>query len=498
VGAAGGQTRWLAIEGDPRNHYIGRMEWAANSSEIVLQRLNRLQNTNEVMLGNAATGQVQTILVEHDSAWVDLVDDWMWLHGGQQFAWVSERSGWNHVYLVSRDGRSIRAVTHGPFDVIKVAGIDEKGGWLYYVASPENPAQRYLYRARLDGKGEPERLSPASELGTHSYDLAPNYKYAFQTYSSLGHPRQVRLIALPSHRVIRPLVDNAALGARLATLQRPTVEFFNVTADDGTKLPGYLLKPANFDSTRKYPLLFYVYGGPAGSTVQDAWDRYYLLNTLLTQRGYLVATVDNRGTPAPLGRTWRKTIYGRMGMLEVDDQAAAARALARRPYIDADRIGIWGWSNGGFMSLNMLFRRPAIYRTAVAVAPVTHWALYDNVYTERYNGLLQDNRAGYDRGSPLTYVDSLRGDLFVVHGSGDDNVHFQNTEMLINALVAADKPFEMLDYPNRTHCLCQGRNTQRHLFAAIVRYLDEHLRDWGGPAAKAGVPLRDPQRQGAP
>jgi dipeptidyl-peptidase 4 len=197
----------------------------------------------------------------------------------------------------------------------------------------------------------------------------------------------------------------------------------------------------------------------------------------------VVASVDNRGTPAPLGRRWRKAIYGQLGVLESQDQAVAARTLAQRPYVDAARIGIWGWSYGGFMTLNGLFRHSDLYRTGVAVSPVTHWALYDNVYTERFNGLPDQNREGYNRGSPLTYVNGLRGNLLLVHGSGDDNVHYQNSQVLINALVRANKPFTMMEYPNRTHCICQGRNTQQHLFDLISRYLDQNLKGSAGPAA---------------
>ena len=197
---------------------------------------------------------------------------------------------------------------------------------------------------------------------------------------------------------------------------------------------------------------------------------------MLTQQGYLVASVDNHGTPTPLGRAWRKAIYGQLGVLETRDQAAAARALMKRSYVDPARVGIWGWSYGGFMTLNVLFQHPDIYRTGVAVSPVTHWALYDNVYTERFNGLITDNRQGYDRGSPISYVNGFKGDLLLVHGGGDDNVHFQNSEILINALVAADKPFQMMEYPNRTHCICQGKNTQAHLFELITRYLDQNLK----------------------
>jgi dipeptidyl-peptidase 4 len=483
VSAAGGPTRWLDIQGDPRNHYIGRMAWAESSTEVILQRLNRLQNTNEVMLGDARSGAVRTILTEHDSTWVDLVDDLVWLKGGKSFLWVSERDGWNHVYVVSRDGKSVQLVTKGAFDVSTVLGADEKSGWLYYVASPEQPTQRYLFRTRLDGKGSPERLSPKGESGTHVYDQAPNFRYALETYSSFGNPPIIRIVRLPSHQVVRTLVDNAPLRKRVAALRKGTVEFFTITAEDGSRMPAYLMKPADFDSTRKYPLLLHVYGGPGSSTVNDAWGGYYLWHLMLTQRGFLVASVDNHGTPAPLGRRWRKSIYGQLGVIETRDQATAARVLGERPYVDRNRVGIWGWSYGGFMTLNSLFQHPELFRTGVAVSPVTHWALYDNVYTERFNGLPSENREGYDRGSPLSYVDGFRGNLLLIHGSGDDNVHFQNSEMLINALVAANKPFTMMEYPNRTHCICQGRNTQAHLFDLVTRYLEQYLK--AEPAASS-------------
>ena len=475
VPAAGGTTRWLRIEGDPRNHYIPRMEWAASSEAVVLERLNRLQNTNEVMLGDARTGAVRTVLTEHDTTWVDVVDEIVWLKGGKEFTWVSERDGWNHVYAVSRDGKSVRLVTKGAYDVLEIEGVDDKGGWLYFIASPDNPTQRYLFRVRLDGKGSAERISPRGEAGTHVYDRSPDYRYAIETYSRLGTPPVVRLVRLPGNQVVRTLVDNDRLRTRVAALRRPAVEWLSVPAEDGAKMPGVLLKPADFDSTRKYPLLFFVYGGPGNAEVEDQWGGYYLWHSMLTQKGYLVAVVDNRGTPAPLGRAWRKAIYGQLGVLETRDQAAAARALMQRSYVDAGRVGIWGWSYGGFMTLNVLFQHPEIYRTGVAVSPVTHWSLYDNVYTERFNGLISDNREGYDRGSPISYVDGFRGNLLLVHGSGDDNVHFQNSEVLINALVAANKPFQMMDYPNRTHCVCQGKNTTLHLFSLITRYLDQNL-----------------------
>jgi dipeptidyl-peptidase-4 len=278
-------------------------------------------------------------------------------------------------------------------------------------------------------------------------------------------------------------VDNQQLRARVNALSRGSAEWLSIEAEDGARMPGVLMKPADFDSTRKYPLLFFVYGGPGKTEVNDVWGGYWLWHTMLTQKGYLVAIVDNHGTPAPLGKRFRKAIYGQLGVLETRDQAVAARTLAARPYVDPSRVGIWGWSYGAFMALNTLFQHPELYRTAVAVSPVTHWALYDNVYTERFNGLITDNREGYDRGSPLSYVKGFKGTLLLIHGSGDDNVHYQNSEMLINALVAAGRPFEMMEYPNRTHCICQGQGTQAHLFDLASRFLDRNLM--GAPAEPA-------------
>jgi dipeptidyl-peptidase-4 len=481
VSATGGETRWLRIEGDPREHYIPRMEWASSSTEIVLQRLNRRQNENQVMIGDARTGEVRTVLVERDTTWTDVVNDMVWLDKGASFTWVSERSGWKHVYAVTRDGKTVRPVTQGGFDVIEVMGTDPKGGWLYYIASPDNPTQRYLFRSRLTGKGKAERLTPAGEAGTHAYDMSPNFRYAIETYSSYGSPPIVRLIRLPGHQTVRTLEDNQRLRATVARLKRGAVEWLTIPAEDGAKMPGVLMKPVDFDSTRKYPLLFFLYGGPGDTEADDAWGGYFLWHTMLTQKGYLVAIVDNRGTPAPLGRAFRKAINGQMGVLETRDQAQAARALMERPYVDRGRIGIWGWSYGGFMALNALFQHADIYRTAIAVSPVTHWALYDNVYTERFNGLIDQNREGYDRGSPISYVAGKQGDLLLVHGGGDDNVHYQNSEMLINALVAANKQFEFMEYPNRTHCICQGKNTTPHLFEKMTRFLDRTLM--GAPSA---------------
>ncbi len=482
VRASGGPTRWFDVPGDPRENYLARMEWAANSTEVVMQRLNRLQNTNELLLGDATTGRVSTIMVDRDSTWVETVDDFRWLNGGKRFLWVSERDGWTHVYSIARDGSAATLLTPGAFDVMQVLGVDPGERWLYYVASPDNPTQRYLFRTRLNGDGKAERLSPADQVGSHSYNLSPDRRWAFHTFSSFAAPPVITLVQLPDHKAIRSLAANDTLAKRVETLRRGPHEFFAVDVGGGVKLNGWVMKPPAFDSSYAYPVLFYVYGGPGSQTVRDSWGgSRYLWHLLLTQRGIVVASIDNRGTGAR-GRDWRKIVYGQLGVVETRDQAAAARRIGRWPYVDSTRMAIWGWSYGGFMSLNVLFQHPDVYSTAVAVAPVTHWKFYDTIYTERYNGLPQQNADGYDRGSPLTYVDKFRGNLLLAHGTGDDNVHFQNSEALINELIEADKQFSLMIYPNRTHGIFGG-NSQRHLFGGITQFLEDHLQ----PAQPAGA-----------
>ena len=485
VAATGGPTHWLDIPGDPRNQYLARMQWAASPREVVIERLNRLQNTNDVILADVETGQLRTILTERDSAWTEVVDDLRWLDGGKSFLWLSDRDGWRHLYRISRDGKSVRLLTPGPFDLISpdaafgepyVHAVDTTGKWAYFSASPDNATQRYLYRVGLDGKKRPERLTPAGQPGSHDYDIAPGSQWALHTWSSFDRPPQYELVRLPRHERVRMLEDNGELVSRLAMVARRPVEFFKVDVGGGTKLDGWMLRPASFDSTKRYPVLFHVYGEPASQTVLDEWQGFTgLWHLMLAQQGYIVASVDNRGTPAPRGRAWRKSIYRQIGVLASADQAAAARELARRPYVDSARIGIWGWSGGGSMSLNAIFRYPDLYRMAMSVAPVPDLRLYDTIYQERYMGLPADNAEGYRQGSPITFAGQLKGDLLVVHGSGDDNVHYQGTERLVNALVAANKPFTMMAYPNRTHCICEGPGTTRHLFSLLERYLHEHM-----------------------
>ena len=487
VSAAGGEPRWMDVPGDPRQNYIARMDWAASPDEIVMQRLNRLQNTLEIMLGDASTGQVRTIHTERDSAWVDMRVELMeWLDDGAEFAWISEADGWRHAYVISRDGAEKRLVTGGDFDVTDVVSVDEADGWIYYIASPDYPTRRYLYRSRLDGTGGPERVTPEDAGGWHAYDAAPGAEWAFHVHSSFDTPPVTELVHLPDHRVQRVLAANQAYRDQIAALDRGPVEFFRVDQGEGVMIDGWIMKPPGFDPARQYPLLVHVYAEPWGTTVEDAWGgRDYLWHLFLTQRGYLVASVDPRGTPAPRGRDWRKTIYRRIGTLTARDIAGATRAIEAWPYVDPDRTAIWGWSGGGSQTLNSLFRHPDVFETGMAVAPVPDIRLYDTIYQERYMGLPQENPEDYAQSSPLTHAAGLQGNLLVVHGTGDDNVHYQGTERLVNALVGANKPFQMMAYPNRTHGIFEGQNTTLHLFSLLTRYLEQHTP----PGPEEGAPV---------
>jgi len=489
VPASGGATRWFDIAGDPRNNYLPRMEWAASSEEVIIQQLNRLQNTNLVMLGDARTGKVRPILTEKDDAWVDIAwgdIDWdktglgrgdaEWIDGGKRFLWASERDGWRHIFSISRDGRDVKTVTKGNYDVVSVEGVDQKNGWIFFIASPENATQRYLYRIRIDGSGKEERLTPQTAAGTNGYIVSPRGDVAIHTFSTFNRVPVTDVVSLPQHAVVRTLIDNHETQDRLAKLRPTATEFFKVDIGEGVQLDGWMMKPPDFDSQKHYPVLFYVYGEPWGQTVLDRWGgRDRLWHQMLAQQGYLVMSVDNRGTPAPRGRAWRKIIYRKMGIVNAADQAAAAKAIAKWPFVDPTRIGIWGWSGGGSSTLNAMFRYPDVYATGMSVAPVPDIHYYDTIYQERYCGLPQDHPDEWKQSSPVTFAGQLKGNLLVVHGTGDDNVHYQGTEALINALVAANKPFSMMSYPNRSHGIFEGPGTTRHLFNLLTRYVTEKL-----------------------
>ncbi|HSB29360.1 MAG TPA: S9 family peptidase [Pyrinomonadaceae bacterium] len=489
ISADGGATRWFEIAGDPRNNYLPRMEWAANSAEVVIQQLNRLQNTNVVMLGDVRTGKVRPVLTEKDDTWVDIAwgdIDWdktglargdvEWIDKGRRFLWASERDGWRHIFSVSRDGSDVKVITAGNYDVISVERVDVNNGWMYFIASPDNATQRYLYRVRIDGSGKEERLTPTTNAGTNGYNISPRGDVAIHSYSTFNHVPVTDVVRLPQHSVVRTLIDNHEIQDRLAKLKPSATEFFKVDIGDGVRLDGWMIKPPDFDSQKHYPVLFYVYGEPWGQTVLDRWGgRDRLWHQMLTQQGYIVMSVDNRGTPAPKGRAWRKIIYRKMGIVNSGDQAAAARAISKWQFVDPTRIGIWGWSGGGSSTLNAMFRYPDVYAVGMSVAPVPDIHYYDSIYQERYCGLPQEHPDEWKQSSPVTFAGQLKGSLLVVHGTGDDNVHYQGTEALINALVAANKQFSMMAYPNRSHGIYEGAGTTRHLFGLLTRFLQEKL-----------------------
>jgi dipeptidyl-peptidase-4 len=428
------------------------------------------------MLVNTESGAVQDVLTETDTAWVENHNARLfWFDDQQKLAWLSERAGWQHAYAVTRSGE-VSVITSGAFDVISVEAVDSGNGWLYYIASPDNPTQRYLYRARLDGT-QTERVTPAMQPGTHSYSISPDAKWAVHTYSTFDVPPVTELVRLPDHHATRVLVENKNLKQALAKLKRPTSEFLRVDIGDNVLLDAWSIKPPDFDANKSYPLLFYVYGEPAGQTVLDQWGgKRYLWHQLLAQQGYVVMSVDNRGTPAPRGREWRKVIYRQIGILASADQAAATRAILKeRSYLDPKRVAIWGWSGGGSMTLNALFRYPELYRVGMSVAPVPNQRYYDSIYQERYMGLPGDNAEGYRRGSAMNYARQLQGDLLLVHGTGDDNVHYQGSEALIDELIAHNKSFAMFAYPNRSHSISERKNTTRHLFGLLTRFLNEKI-----------------------
>ncbi len=480
VPVQGGKTKWMSIPGDPREHYLAQMEWTPGSASLLIQQFNRLQNANRVFLANAGTGQAEVVHTETDPAWLENENRIEWIDGRERFVWLSERTGWRQAFLATAHEAAQTPITRGEFDVLQVAAVSEAFG-LYYTASPENPTQSYLFHTPLAG-GDSRRITPADQPGFHAYNISPDGQFAIHTRSSFAEPPAAELVRLPGHEVVRPLAENKKLKSKLDALKKPVTELFRIDTGNGVVLDAWAIKPPEFDATAKYPVLFYVYGEPHGQTVKDAWPGVRgLWYWMLAQQGYIVVSVDSRGTPAPRGREWRKCVYKQVGILPPEDQANAARALVRMwPYADGDRLGIWGYSGGGSSTLHAMFRFPDVYAMGMAVAGVPNQRLYDSIYQERYMGSPGENADGYRRGSPINHVAGLKGKLLVVHGTGDDNVHYQGAEVLINELVAHNKPFTMMAYPNRSHSLSEGPGTTRHFHELLTRYLHENL-----PAAKS-------------
>ena len=478
--AAGGQVVWMRADGDPNNTYIPEMGWA-DSGHVLIQHMNRLQNKNEFLLADAASGVSRTVFVDEDRAWVDVDRDVLWINQGREFLVLSERDGWRHLYRVARDTGKAQLVTRGDYDVVTLDRVTPDEKWAYFIASPENATQRYLYRVRLDGTAAPERLTPNAP-GTHSYTISPNGEWAFHNYSSFDVPPTSEVLHLPDHRVMRNTADNAAIAERVKPLSGGPAEFVKVDAGNGLMVDAWLMKPPNFDPAKKYALIVNVYSEPAGQTTADRWPSMF--DRTLTSAGYLVASFDNQGTPAPRGRDWRKIVYGNVGPLSSQQQAMALQSLEKtHSYIDPKRVGVWGWSGGGTETLNLMFRYPEVYSVGVSVASVPDQRLYDTIYQERYLGLPQDSPKAYEDSSAINFASGLRGDLMVIHGSGDDNVHYQGFELLVNKLISLGKQFDMRVYPGRTHGIFEGKGTTMDVYTNILGYFEEHLPP--GPQAAA-------------
>jgi dipeptidyl-peptidase-4 len=486
VDIASEQTKWMNVPGSAVQHYIPRMEWAGNANEIVIQQLDRKQQESKIMLLNAKSGDAKTIFEEKDNAWIDIKsrwndDDptgWEWLNGGKNFLWVSEKDGWRHIYVISRDGKKETLATKGDYDMINLEAIDEKNGYVYFMASPQNALQQYLYRSKLDGTGNAELMSPPSYKGTHSYELSPNALYAKHSFSNVSTAPESDWVKLPSNEIIK---GGTKKNAPPMPVEGTKVEFIKVTTEDGITMDGWKIMPADFDSTKKYPVVFYVYTEPGATTVTDSYGSagMFLYNGDMAADGYIQISLDGRGTPAPKGAAWRKSIYKKVGILNIRDQAMAAKKILEWKYVDKDRVAVWGWSGGGSTTLNLMFQHSDIYKTGIAVAPVASRLSYDNIYEERYMGLPQENREDYIKASAITHAKGLKGNLLVVHGTGDDNVHYQNTELLINELVKNNKQFSLMSYPNRTHGISEGRGTSLHLATLFTNYLKEHCPGGG-------------------
>lgn len=471
-------TKKADIAGDEVQNYIPRMEWVLDSRSVILQQLNRKQNQSKIIVADADSGSSKTIHTETDAAWIDIKSRWNdndpsgwdWIENGKEFLWLSEKDGWRHIYKIDMSGKET-LITKDAFDVIKPEFFDVPNKLIYFLASPDNATQKYLYKVSMKG-GKAQKVTPEAFKGSNQYTISPNGKIAMFTNNSVNAISIGSVISLPDHKELV-----AAKRSAKADPARSKAEFFQITTQDGVTMDGWVVKPKNFDPNKKYPVVFTVYGEPGSQTVTDnfytGWN--YLYTGDMAEDGYLYVSLENRGTPSPKGREWRKSIYRKIGQLNIRDQAMGAKALfAKWPYIDTSRVAVWGWSGGGSSTLNLLGQYPDIYQTGIAIAPVANQLFYDNIYQERYMGLPQENREDFVNGSPLAYAKNLKGNLLLVHGTGDDNVHYQNTEVYINELVKYNKQFQLMSYPNRTHSINEGEGTSLHLATMFTKYLKEH------------------------
>lgn len=480
VDADGQNLVWLPLPSPEEGVYLGQVEWAGNSQEVLVEQLSRFRNRRDFFLATT-TGAPKTIFHEENEAWVDASQGrnagLTWIRGGQEFIVVNETDGWRHAHRFSREGKALAVLTPGNYDLIDRAAIDEAGGWYYFYASPDNATQKHLFRVPLAGSSALERITPADQPGTHHYDISPDAKWAIHTYSALDTPPVVEVVELPSHRVLRVLQDNRKLRERIKGVITQPTEFLQLSIAGGVTMDASMVKPKDFDPTKKYPVFVYVYGEPHSQTVLNEWGAAQIdFHRVIADLGYLVVSIDNRGTPAPKGAAWRRAVFGSLGPLSTEEQEAGLKELGRtRPYVDLSRVGIWGWSGGGSNTLNAMFRKPDSYHVGIAVVPKPQPHLYNAWFQEIFMRTREVNPDGYQRAAAINYADGLKGRLLIITGSGETNTHIQIIEGLVDRLIELGKSFDYMVYPNRDHGLREGTGTVVHVRMLIARYLMEHL-----------------------
>ena len=472
--------KWLPIESPDEGFYLGLVEWAGNSNELLVEQLSRFRDKRQFYLAST-DGKLKRIFDESDPAWVVASQaknsGLTWIRDGQAFIVISEKDGWRHAYLYSRDGKESTLLTAGEYDIIERAVVDEAGGWYYFYASPDNATEKYLFRVPLNGSGKLERITPQTQPGTHAYDFSPDKKWAFHTFSAFDVPPTIELVEVAGHRLVKVIEENQRLFEKAKSVVSHPTEFIQLEIGDGVSMDAWVIKPNDFDESKKYPVFIYVYGEPHAQTVLNQWgvvQSHFL--RVIADLGYLVVSIDNRGTPAPKGAAWRRSVSGSLGPLSTEDQAAGLKELGRmRSYVDLSRVGIWGWSGGGSNTLNALFRKPDDYHVGIAIVPKPQPHLYNAWFQEIYMKTREFNPKGYEKSAAINFADGLKGKLLIVTGSGETNTHIQIIEGLVDRLVELGKPFDYMVYPNRNHGLREGSGTKVHVRMLIARYLLEHL-----------------------
>ena len=449
--------------------YLPRIKWTNNTNKLFVQRLNRHQNHLELLSVDPSSGKSEIILEEKDKYYIEIHDNLTFYKDDSGFLWTSEKDGFNHIYLYQISGKERRQITKGNWEVTNFYGYDDKNKVLYFQSNEESPLERNIYRVNIWGKSK-KKLSKKS--GTNSASFNSNFSYFINTYSNANLPNAITLNN-NTGELIKKLKNSESLLGSLSEFDLTSKEFFNFKTEQGIKLNGWMMKPHNFDESKKYPVLMYVYGGPGSQTVLDSWDRHYMWYQMLCQQGYIVVSIDNRGTGGR-GAEFKKCTYKELGKLETIDQIEGAKYLANLGYTDENRIGIWGWSYGGYMSSLCLLKGNKYFKSAISVAPVTNWRFYDTIYTERYMQTPQENPNGYDLNSPINHVDSLKGNFLLIHGSADDNVHVQNTYEMVDALIKSNKQFDLFIYPDKNHGI-YGGTTRLHLFTKITDFINKKL-----------------------